>query len=292
MCSPKLRPVRDVDIDLKGFHIRGLHWQGEAELPTLALHGWLDNAASFQPLANLLPQLDLWAIDMPGHGLTDHRPAPGNYNIWDDLLDILALADSQGWEQFNVLAHSRGALIANLLCATMPERVGRAVFLDGIWPMAVDQDDAPSLLRQYLLDRRGAKTERFPHFESLEVAVAARAKAAAFSETAARLIVERGVEALPDGRVRWRNDPHLMLASAFKLTEAHIDAFLAAQSVPIKLLLASEGFARFPGVEEILSRHPHIQWQQLEGGHHMHMEQPEVMAPLVSEFLMSDSPTG
>ena len=36
-----------------GQELAGLQWPGEGE-PVLALHGWLDNAASFQPLAEPL----------------------------------------------------------------------------------------------------------------------------------------------------------------------------------------------------------------------------------------------
>ena len=39
----------------------------------LALHGWLDNAASFLPLAARLPALDLVMLDLPGHGRSGHE---------------------------------------------------------------------------------------------------------------------------------------------------------------------------------------------------------------------------
>lgn len=279
-----MKSAEPFDIDLDGFRISGLHWRGDADLPTLAMHGWLDNAASFIPIAPLLPELDLWAIDMPGHGLTDHRPVHSSYNIWDDLLDILALADALGWSRFNLLAHSRGAIIAHLLAATMPERIGKVLLVDGIWPMAADAKESPVLLRQYLLDQRSDKARRSLVHPSLDHAIKARAKATAFSQDAARLIVERGVEILEQGKVRWRNDPRLLLSSAFKLTLEHVHAFLAAQSVPIKILLASDGFARYPGVEDMLAQYPHILWQVFEGGHHMHMEQPECMAPSINQF--------
>lgn len=276
------------DVPVNGRVIRGLRWgNDQAGVPTLALHGWLDNAASFAMIAPELPQLEIWAIDMPGHGLSDHRQPPGSYNIWDDLLDILALADQMGWQRFNILAHSRGAIISVLLAATMPERIARMVLLDGIWPMPSEAADAPSLLRQYLLDQRGAASKKASSYASVAAAVAVRQLATGLGEEAATMIVERGIEALDDGSFSWRSDPRLMLTSAFKLTQQHINAFVDAISTPTLLLLASEGFARYPGIDAALRRFAEIECRTVQGGHHLHMEEAASVAPLVAAFLQA-----
>src|SRR5690606_29019174 len=64
----------------------------------LALHGWLDNAASFTPLAAALPELDLVALDLPGHGHSAYRPARTWYHFIDYIDDVLAALDALGWE--------------------------------------------------------------------------------------------------------------------------------------------------------------------------------------------------
>ena len=145
--------------------------------------------------------------------------------------------------------------------------------------------DAPSLLRQYLLDQRGAASKKSSSYASLAAAVEARQLATGLGQEAATKIVERSIETQDDGSFSWRSDPRLMLSSAFKLTQAHIDAFLQAISTPTLLLLASEGFARYPGMDEALRQFPDIQCQTLKGGHHLHMEDAAGVAPLVAAFL-------
>ena len=63
----------------------------------LALHGWADNAATFDALAPLLLQGGASAvvcIDAAGHGLSDHRPL---YHDSDAVLDAVRAADALGW---------------------------------------------------------------------------------------------------------------------------------------------------------------------------------------------------
>ncbi|NVK25415.1 MAG: hypothetical protein HWE10_10850, partial [Gammaproteobacteria bacterium] len=45
----------------------------DGQEPVLALHGWLDNAASFIPLIQNIPTVNWTAIDLPGHGASFHR---------------------------------------------------------------------------------------------------------------------------------------------------------------------------------------------------------------------------
>ena len=84
----------------------------EDGLPVLALHGWLDNAASFARLAPKLEGLRIVALDFAGHGHSEHRSAGAGYALWDYAYDVLQVAEQFGWARFSILGHSMGAITA------------------------------------------------------------------------------------------------------------------------------------------------------------------------------------
>ena len=91
---------RELRFTVNGMNFAAQEWGDSTQLPVLALHGWLDNAASFYALAPRLNNLHIVALDMAGHGQSEHRPGHMAYTPWDDINDILAVADHLGWERF------------------------------------------------------------------------------------------------------------------------------------------------------------------------------------------------
>ena len=59
----------------------------------LALHGWLDNAASFVPLLPYLDGFDLLLLDLPGHGHSAHLPPGAEYGLATHVHAALDAAD-------------------------------------------------------------------------------------------------------------------------------------------------------------------------------------------------------
>ncbi len=148
-CSPK-----DHLLDLDGVEIAVRCWGPEDGIPVLALHGWLDNAASFDRLAPLLDGCFVVAPDLAGHGRSDHRRDDSGYYLWEHAEDMLAVVDSLGLGHFHVLAHGMGTGIASLLAA-LTSSIASMVFLDGMGaPFTVAEDDRVAhLARAYRLKR-------------------------------------------------------------------------------------------------------------------------------------------
>ena len=275
--------VQEQRFHVNAYQLAAKEWHASAAVKVIALHGWLDNANSFDELAARLPQCHIVALDSPGHGFSDHKQQQATYNIWDDLLDILAVADALGWQQFHLMGHSRGAIMSVLLAAAMPERVQSLLMLDGIFPPKFDLQNSPKLLADFLNGYR-KPNKKMPSYNSLEDAIKARLKAADMSEAAVQKIVERGVKKVA-GKYTWVADPKLRLASAIRLSPEHTDAMMKAITMPALLLLAEQGFVVREGAVERLQQYPHIVCEMLPGNHHFHMEeQAELIAQRASQF--------
>jgi pimeloyl-ACP methyl ester carboxylesterase len=278
--------MREFELALPAGTVRGLR-TGEPGMPrVLALHGWLDNAASFLPLAHALPGLDLVAPDLPGHGTSDHLPPGMDYSFAAAVHTVLDVADALGWERFALLGHSMGAGIASLVAAACPERIERLVAIEALGALAEVPERTVARLRDAVAATRALPGKRLRVFPDLAPAVRARMKANGLDEPSARLLVERGVVAV-DGGWSWSSDPRLTLPTMVRMTEAQVEDLVAGIACPTKVVFADPAQPYLP---DALRRAraallPNGELAVLEGGHHLHMDQPQAVAASIGRFL-------
>jgi pimeloyl-ACP methyl ester carboxylesterase len=253
----------------------------------LCLHGWLDNAASFLPLMPYLSEFDLVALDLPGHGGSDHR-APGyDYMLVDWIHDVLDAMDALGWQRAKLLGHSMGGAIATLVAVAAPERIERLALIEALGPLAGDASDAGNRLRSAVKARRALKPGRPPKLiADIEQAVDARLAVSNMTREAARLIVERNLRSVEGGYV-WRSDPRLTLPSHLRVDESFIRSWLRSLEVPTFVLCAEPAPAYFqPALRDArVAEVADARLELLEGGHHLHMEQAQAVAGSLLPFL-------
>ncbi len=253
----------------------------------LALHGWLDNAASFIPLQSELADFDLVALDLPGHGASAHR-APGyDYVFVDWIHDVLDVLDALGWKQAMLLGHSMGGAIASMVAAAVPGRITRLALIEALGPVSGTPSEAGERLRKAVPARRALRMDKAPRvIASLEQAVAARLAVSSMHPDAAQLIVARNLRPLPGG-VTWRSDPRLTLPGHVRTDEAVILDWLRHIECPT-LVIAADPAPEYFSPEARSTRLAQLRDGRLRiipGGHHLHMEQPELVGAEIRSFL-------
>ncbi len=283
--------MRELAIDTPLGRIAGLHAGTPGAPRVLALHGWLDNAASFLPLAPFLGGIELVAIDMPGHGRSAHLPAGADYSFAGALTNLLDVADALGWDRFGLLGHSMGGAIASLLAAACPERVTRLLAIEAIGTLAETPEQTVPRLREALAAQRALRDKRLRVFPDVDSAVrarqfASRVPGSGLGEAEVRLLVARGLRAV-DGGYTWSSDPRLTLPTLVRMTEAQVEALVAGISCPVRAIFADPAQPYLPdGLRRSRTRLlPAGEIVVMPGGHHLHMQQPAEVAAAIGDFL-------
>ena len=265
--------------------LAGLRWGSTHDLPVLALHGWLDNAASFAPLAASLAGAQIIALDLPGHGKSDHRPPGMRYHLMDYVPAVLEAADALGFASMLIMGHSLGAAIAGLAAVAAPERVRAMILIEGLGPLSEPEAKLPGRLRDSVSGYARAHKRTTPVYPDIETLVTSRARIGPMSDASARLLIERNVHQHDDG-YRWCSDPRLRLDSPAFLTEPQVLACLKAIAQPTQVLLGNNGMLTKretlgPRLEALNSAD--VRW--FDGTHHLHMDHPGVIGAAAADFL-------
>lgn len=265
-------PVERVFELADGRRIAAQVWHKPGAKIFLALHGWLDNSATFARIAPLL-NATVVALDLAGHGYSYHRPVSSPYHLWDDLLDVEDVIDQLGVANVGLLGHSRGAIISAMFAAALPERVSQIFLIDGLLPEPVAGEQAPEQLRKAMLEYKRHASRQFPVYKDFDAAVSVRLQGMfPLSEEAARIMVARGSKQV-EGGVTWRVDPKLLAPSMIKLTQTQSAAFISAIKVPATLVMGSQGMPLlFPTFVKRMEQFAHIEQIILNGSHHLHLE--------------------
>lgn len=276
--------------DILGLKLTAKQWGNPGGEPAIGLHGWLDNANTFDRLAPLLPELNLIALDFAGHGYSDHRAEGVHYHPLYDIQDVLAVANALNWHQFHVIGHSMGAAIASELSAMFPDRVRSAVQIDGF--LATGGNTPEDRIEQ---SRLAVEKILNPHHQARvfdsEAAMAKRVtEATDQSMAAAGLLVARGNKAV-DGGITWRSDPRIRYPTPLRHSRDQIDLLLKDSTSPSLLIVAEQGDTWYQGeIDNAKQHHPNLTVKRMRGPHHIHLETDFVdeVAGIIRAFLGLD----
>ncbi|XP_076584030.1 serine hydrolase-like protein [Chaetodon auriga] len=299
MSSTTTQAVSELSVPVAWGEVKGKVWGPDGGHPVLCLHGWADNCGTFNTLIPLLPKECRYvALDMAGHGLSSHRPPGVFYSFVAYVADILRVVDGLHWTKFSIIGHSMGGNIAAMFSALYPEKVDVIILLDTFGFMPTDLKEIPKVMRQGMsaMLEYEKKTEEKKRVYTYEKAVE-RLSAAnpTLSEKSVHILLERGLVQVEGGFV-FSRDLRLNFKNIVRIT---LEQSLEMQSriqAPVLVVLADNGFgatAQDANQQKIASalrqgchdrKHTMV---TVPGDHHVHLNNPEAVAPPVSDFLQS-----
>jgi pimeloyl-ACP methyl ester carboxylesterase len=234
-----------------------------ADKPTLIfLHGYLDNAASF---CDLLPALDDWqciAVDMAGHGHSEHRSEGAHYHLADYAYDLHQLIVTLKLQQVILVGHSLGAIVCSLYAST------QATELSGF----IAPEETTSQQLKDCFTSRSKSQSPIKHPKNMETIVKARRLISDLNEAQASTILSRNIHTDENGELTWLTDKRLRTASPFRMTESQAVNILENITCPRVLILGNQGFEKVKAIiEQRKGAFDEVPIFTFEGGHHVHM---------------------
>jgi len=251
----------------------------------LALHGWLDNAVSFQPVAEYITDYYILALDITGHGLSSHRSDGAHYHLIDFAYDLHELVDSQGWQPFILMGHSMGGIISTIYASCFPEYVSKLISIESFGPMTKDTQSSPIQLRDSILSRLKTQQSEAKHPSSIQRTIEARAKIGDIKLESARLLITRNIRE-ENKQLLFNTDRRLRTFSSLRMTEPQAEAFMRNIQCPTLVITGDKGYESMrTTVQKRLDWVENLTTAECEGHHHLHMDNPQPVANKIIVFL-------
>ncbi|CAH0698563.1 unnamed protein product [Spodoptera exigua] len=283
-------------------NIAALAWGDPSNPPVILCHGKLDASSGFRPLVSRLPTCFFYlSIDLPGNGKSDHLPKGIRYTVVDLVPTIVKVKDHFKWDKFIYIGHSLGVPIGKIFNIAYPGHITRVVELDPVpahhtWPFTRQglHDWYHSYYMMY-------NEERFHKFNSgldtapkysYEKAQQLMMQTRGLSKEATEHVLERCLVPAGDGLYRFTFDQRMKEVSVFPFSGEMLRKIYTTTTTPTFCVLAKKMielgvYEPVPFVmDEKAWPHGNYKYKIVEGGHDVHIDNPEYMADDISNFIL------
>jgi len=303
--------VKEVSIPVPWGTIAARHWMGSdtSRKPVLCIHGWKDNAATWDRLMPLLipevPDYQFLAIDLPGHGQSSHFPPGMIYGIQDVWVLIERLRRLYNWSKINIMGHSMGAQISFLYSGTHPNVVEQFVAIDALSPVVLSRTQTiemiPQLSKEILTFEDKLATRSPPIYTYDEIVSKLMEKhTGKLDPESCKTLMTRGITETPagSGKYRFSHDLRVQYMPITGISSRQVSFVAKNFESDILHIKAIDGvnytkpFIK-TRMEKWLATNPDhlVQFVEVEGAHHVHLVNPQMVLPFIAAFLKREKRT-
>lgn len=218
--------------------------------PALVLvHGGLDHARNWDWVARSLREhYHVYALDLRGHGNSAWAPG-AMYSIAEHVLDLSALLDIINEFPIRLIGHSLGGMIVLHYAGVYPDRVRKAVSIEGLGFPQQHKIHAPASqrLRRWIEEARGLEKRQLKSYASLEEAMARmKEKNPHLSDEVARHLTLHGTNWNSDGSMIWKFDNYMRAIAPYGHDIEDTSEVFGQITSPTLLFWGEESFAPIP----------------------------------------------
>ena len=256
----------------------------------------------------------LVSLDQSGHGLTSKYPLGMQYKMSDGFMFLRRVLDHLQWEKTIILGHSMGGGLGTWYTAMFPEQIEKLIVIDllSFGPMKVHKHVAAArrsvkeaLKVHKLLEKPEPKVPTYSWDDAVARAYMAanilpnmylgrdaeNADMIHITQSSVETLMKRGLVEVSPGQYTWSADLRLRIPTAFNMTEDMTEEFAANVKCPHLVIKADKGpkymtDEEYDGLLKVFRRNNHnFIYKEVDGGHHVHLNDPEPVAKIVNEFL-------
>lgn len=266
-------------------------WGQDGKPALILVHGGLDHARNWDWVARVLREhFHVYAIDLRGHG--NSAWAPGAlYSIGEHVLDLSALADVIDDFPICVVGHSLGGIITLVYSGIYPDRVKKAVAIEGLGPPNAFYRAAPERIRKWIEAVRQTERREPRTYPNLDSAVARMKEAnPRLSDEVARHLTLHGTNWNADGSLIWKFDNYARTFAPYGYDREEMRAILSEITCPVLLFWGMESWMPDPdtdGRAGVIKNHRLV---KVPGaGHWLHHDRLDIFLDETVRFLTEEA---
>ncbi|XP_052016940.1 serine hydrolase-like protein 2 isoform X3 [Apodemus sylvaticus] len=260
-------------------HIAVKIWGSQKNPPVLCLHGWLDNANSFDRLIPLLPQDFCYvAMDFGGHGLSSHYNPGLPYYHQNFVSEVRRVATAFKWNQFSLMGHSFGGSVGGMEMENILTYKRRHI--EQVLQVEASQKPPRAYSSEDLLQKLLSQNSHL-------------------NKDSGELLLQRGARKTAEGLVLNRDRRISLPENSFDFVSKEL--FVQATRRLQARVLMIKALQGFYDVRRVNDKHKEpllfmvdtlrsilkerYQFVEVPGSHYVHMNTPRVVAGVISSFL-------
>lgn len=290
------KQIDEFELTVPWGHIACKWWGPKNYRPIVCLHGWQDNAGSFDRLIHHLPNhFSYLVVEFPGHGFSSPIPHGMIYTYATFLYVLLFVVNKFKWRKVSILAHSMGATIAYMFASSFPDRCDMIVSLDIITPGLTKHFPvtylSSDISKLFVADMRNQDENGEPPSYTYETIIQKMYSSKQFpmAKESIPFLLYRGVKPSKSDPNKYYFTRDSRLRQYAMLIPIDVYEDVAKPIVaPFCFIKARHSFvdeSQYARIYENMSQNPHFELHRVDGGHHVHLDNPMNVGEIISKFI-------